>query len=110
MQQLTYLDALFLNMETQVQQGHIGGVVIIDPSGVDGGWGYDTLYGVMEERLDLLPPFRRRLVEVPLGLDYPYWVEDPHFDLSFHLRHIAVPAPGEDRQLADLVARIHERP
>ena len=98
-------------METNVQQGHVGGVVVIDPSTApDGHWGYDTLSSVINERLHLLPPFRRRLVEVPLDIDYPYWIEDPHFDLGYHLRHIAVPAPGDDRQLANLVARIHERP
>lgn len=110
MQQLTYLDTLFLNMETPVQQGHVGGLVVIDPATADGAWTYQTLHDVIEERLHLLPPFRRRLAEVPLDLDYPYWIEDPNFDLTFHLRHIAVPAPGDGRQLADLVARIHERP
>ena len=60
--------------------------------------------------LHLLPPFRWRLVEVPLGLDQPYWVEDPAFDLDFHIRESAVPPPGDDRQLAETVARIFARP
>jgi WS/DGAT/MGAT family acyltransferase len=54
-------------------------------------------------------PFRRRLVEVPLGLDHPYWIEDPDFDLDFHLRHIAVPPPGDKFQLAELAVRIAAR-
>ncbi|NNC93109.1 MAG: wax ester/triacylglycerol synthase family O-acyltransferase [Acidimicrobiia bacterium] len=110
MQQLTGIDATFLNMETATQQGHVGGVVIVDPSTAAGGWGFNAIRQLIEERLHLLPPFRRRLVSVPLELDHPYWVEDPDFDLDFHLRHIAVPAPGGSTELAELVARIHERP
>ena len=45
-------------------------------------------------------PFRRDLAEVPLGLDQPYWIEDPDFDIEFHVRELALPAPGDDRQLA----------
>jgi WS/DGAT/MGAT family acyltransferase len=53
---------------------------------------------------------RRRLVEVPFGIDHPYWIEDPQFDLDFHVRHTAVPPPGDDDQIAELVARIIGRP
>ena len=59
----------------------------------------------MAERIHLVPPFRRRLVNVPLGLDHPYWIDDPDFDLDFHIRHIAVAPPGDAHQLADLAAR-----
>jgi WS/DGAT/MGAT family acyltransferase len=110
MQQLTGLDASFLYMETGAQFGHVGSVTLYDPSTTPGGSLYDVLRRSVSERLHLVPPFRRRLVEVPLGLDHPYWIEDPSFDLDFHLRHIAVPPPGTDEQLADLVARIHGRP
>ena len=65
---------------------------------------------LVEERLGLLAPFRRRLVEVPLGLDLPYWIEDPDFDLDFHVRHHAVPPPGTPQQLSDVISRIHARP
>ena len=65
---------------------------------------------LLEERLPLLPPFRWRLAEVPLGLDYPYWVDDQDFDLDFHVRELALPAPGSDQQLAEQVARIFARP
>ncbi|MCP3973683.1 MAG: wax ester/triacylglycerol synthase family O-acyltransferase [bacterium] len=110
MRQLNGLDTSFLNMETPSQQGHVAGVVILDPSTAPEGWGYDSIRELIEERIHLLPPFRRRLVTVPFEVDQPYWIEDPDFDLDFHLRHIAVPAPGGDEQLAALVARIHERP
>ena len=58
----------------------------------------------------MLPPFRWRLKEVPFGIDLPYWVEDPDFDLDFHIRESAVPPPGDDRRLAETVARIFARP
>jgi diacylglycerol O-acyltransferase / wax synthase len=60
----------------------------------------------LERRLPDLEPFRRKLVEVPLRLDHPFWIEDPDFDLEFHLRDSALPAPGTDEQLARLVARL----
>ena len=110
MQQLTGIDAGFLNMETPVQQGHVGGIVIVDPSTAPDGWGFETIRQVLEDRLPLLPPFRRRLVTVPFDLDHPYWIEDPDFDLDFHLRHIGVPPPGDWQALSTLVSRIHERP
>ena len=53
---------------------------------------------------------RRKLLNVPLGLDQPYWVDDPDFDIEYHIREIALPRPGSDAQLADQVARLHARP
>jgi WS/DGAT/MGAT family acyltransferase len=62
------------------------------------------------ERLHLLPPFRWKLARVPLGLDMPYWVEDPDFDLDFHVRETAVPPGADARRIAETVARIFARP
>jgi WS/DGAT/MGAT family acyltransferase len=62
------------------------------------------------ERLPLLPPFRWRLRGVPLGLDYPYWIEDPEFDLEYHVRELALAPPPTDAKLAEQVARIASRP
>lgn len=64
----------------------------------------------MGERIHLLPPFRWRLTEVPFGLDHPYWIQYPDFDLDFHIRETAVPPPGGPQQLATRVARIFSRP
>ena len=64
----------------------------------------------MTERLHLLPTFRWRLVQVPLGLDHPYWVDDPSVEVDYHVRELALPSPGDDRQLAEQVARIAARP
>ena len=109
MQQLSGLDNTFLTMEAGGQLGHVGSLCMYDVSKLKDGSLYDALDRTLKERLHLLPPYRRRLAEVPLDLDHPYWIEDPDFDLDFHLRHIAVPPPGDDEQLATLVARIHGR-
>jgi WS/DGAT/MGAT family acyltransferase len=108
MQQLSGLDTTFLSMEAGGQLGHVGSLCLYDARGFRER-PLDAITKILEERLHLLPPYTRRLVEIPLGLDHPYWIEDPDFDLDYHVRHIAVPPPGDDAQLADLVARIHGR-
>jgi diacylglycerol O-acyltransferase / wax synthase len=111
MRQLTSLDAQFLALENGHQTGHVGGLAILDPSTApDGRFGCQEIRSLLRERLPVLPPLRWRLSEVPLGLDYPYWVEDTEFDLDFHVRELALPAPGSDQQLAQQIARIHARP
>jgi diacylglycerol O-acyltransferase / wax synthase len=111
MRQLTPLDAQFLAVESSRTYGHVGGLAVYDPSTAPGAQlGYDEICRLVSERLHLLPPFRWRLVQVPLGLDLPYWTEDEDFDLDFHIRESAVPPPGDDHQLARTVARIFARP
>jgi len=111
MRQLTSLDSQFLALETPRQSGHVASVAILDPSTAPAGTlAGDDIEALIAERLPLLPPLRWRLVEVPLGLDYPYWIDDPEFDLHFHVRELALPAPGSDAQLAEQVARIVSRP
>ena len=111
MRQLTSLDAQFLGVESASTYGHVGGLAVYDPSTAPGGkLEMGDVCRMVSERLHLLPPFRWRLIEVPFGIDLPYWVEDPAFDLDFHIRDSAVPPPGDDRQLAETVARIFARP
>src|SRR5215217_4686799 len=111
MRQLTSLDAQFLGVETARTYGHVGGLAVYDPSTAPGGtMEVKDVCRMVSERLHMLPPFRWRLVGVPFGLDLPYWVEDPDFDLDFHIRESAVPPPGDDRRLAETVARIFARP
>jgi len=111
MRQLTSLDAQFLALENKRQVGHVGGLAVYDPSTAPGGEvGCDQIKNLLRERLPLLPPFRWRLAEVPFGLDYPYWVDDPEFDLDFHVRELALAKPGDDGQLAEQVSRIMSRP
>ena len=110
MKQLSGLDNSFLVMEAGGQLGHVGSLSLFAAATLSGVPFIDALRRTIESRLHLLPPYRRRLVEVPLDLDRPYWIEDPDFDLDFHIRHIAVPPPGDDQVLSELVSRIHSRP
>ena len=111
MQQLSSLDAQFLAIETPRQAGHVAGLAILDPSSAPGGeLKLSDIEGLIAERLPLLPPLRRRLAEVPFNLDFPYWIDDPDFDLEYHLRELAIPAPCTDAKLADQVARVAARP
>ncbi len=111
MRQLTSLDAQFLNVESPTTVGHVGSLLLLDPGTAPGGrWDLESVRAVFEPRLHLAAPLRQRLVEVPLGLGRPYWVDDPHFDLEFHLRELALPAPGTAAQLGEQVSRIHARP
>src|SRR3954454_11657152 len=110
MRQLSALDAQFLNVESPTTVGHVGSLIVLDPSTAPGGeWNLESVRAVLEPRLHLAAPLRQRLVEVPLGLGRPYWADDPHFDIEFHLRELALPAPGTHEQLGEQVARIHAR-
>lgn len=110
MQQLSGIDNSFLIIETGGQLGHVASYCEFGGDGLTSGDFFEAFGKTIRERLHLVPPYRRKLVEVPLGLDRPYWIEDPDFDLDFHLRHIAVPPPGDDEQLSELVSRLHARP
>jgi len=110
MQQLTGLDAAFLALETPNSTGHVGGVCVLDPTGAARPLDLATLTELIAQRLPVVPVMRRRLLEVPFGLDQPYWVDDPDFDLEYHTREIALPQPGSYTQLAEQVARLHARP
>ncbi len=114
MQQLSGLDNSFLSMETAKQFGHVASMTIYDLSdwtpteGV--GSFYESIMATVTERIHLLPFLRRKLVQVPLGLDHPYWINDADFDLEFHVRNLALPAPGTDQQLGEQIARLAGRP
>ncbi|HMM15290.1 MAG TPA: wax ester/triacylglycerol synthase family O-acyltransferase [Parvibaculum sp.] len=111
MEQLSPMDASFLYFETANAPMHIGAVAIYDQSTVEGGvLGFKEILKNYERRLHLARAFRQRVVRVPLNLDHPYWIEDPDFDLEYHVRHIALPKPGDWRQLCIQVARLHARP
>ena len=111
MKQLGILDAAFINLEQANTPQHVGGLGIYDPSTAPGGFvRFKDVIASFERRLGSQPLFRTRLVEVPGGIDRPYWVKDANFDVEFHLRHIALPEPGDWRQLCIQVARLHSRP
>jgi WS/DGAT/MGAT family acyltransferase len=110
MRQLTGLDASFLDTESHRVYGHVNGLLVVDPTEMAEPFTTDRVRELFEERLHLLPALRWRLVEVPLGIDMPYWADDPDLDLDFHIREIAIPAPGTDQQLAEQVSRLAARP
>lgn len=111
MRQLSALDAQFLYVESATTAGHVGCLLVLDPSGGSGhDLSLDDVRIVLEPRLHLAEALRQRLVRVPLALGLPYWVDDPEFDIEFHLREVGLPRPGDDDQLSDQVARIHARP
>lgn len=111
MEQLSGQDAMFLHAELDGLPQHIGGVSIYDQSTADGGKvRFKQILAMLESRLHESPIFRRKLSFVPYNLGRPYWVEDSDFDLEYHVRHIALPKPGDWRQLCILAARIHSQP
>ena len=110
MQRLRGMDATFFYMETPTTHMHVVGALVLDPSTAPGGYGLDTVRALIESRIHLMPPFRRRLVEVPLGLDHPRWIEDPDFDIDNHLLRVALPTPADQRALETFVADFAGRP
>lgn len=110
-ERLTALDASFLYLERPAMHMHVGGVSVLDPSTCPHGrLRFEDVRELMSSRLHLAPRFRQRVAEVPFHLGLPMWVDDPAFDLAFHLRRAALPAPGGRRELADSVQRILSRP
>jgi WS/DGAT/MGAT family acyltransferase len=108
MQRLSGLDAMFFYMETPSTHMHVTGVYVIEAS--EKKLTYDDIRGMVAERLPLAAPFRRRLVEVPLKLHHPIWVEDPDFDLDYHVHRAALPSPGGSVELEEFVGQVVGRP
>ncbi len=105
MHQLAGADAAFLYAERPEWHFHVSGVLIVDPTDAPG-FGVDLIRRRLADRLHLMPQFRWKLVSAPWGVDRPIFVDDPHFDLEAHLRHVAVPAPGDERTLGRLLGRL----
>lgn len=105
---LTPLDASFLYMEEGSTPMHVGDVTVFQLP--ESGFDYDQLFDLIQERLDFVPRYRQRIREVPGHLAAPVWVDDENFDLTYHLRRSALPRPGTDEQLHELVARVLSRP
>ncbi|TCC30777.1 wax ester/triacylglycerol synthase family O-acyltransferase [Kribbella speibonae] len=110
MQQVDDLGATYLAAENERVRTHTAALVLLDATALPGGaLTVAQLRELVLERLDLVPAFRRRLAGVPLGLDRPYWIESD-VELDYHVREVALPAPGNDEQLREQVARIFSRP
>jgi diacylglycerol O-acyltransferase / wax synthase len=99
---LSSIDVSFLTNETSASHMHVGAICIFEgppPS-------YDDLLEHVSGRLALVPRFRQKLAYPPLGTGRPFWVDDPSFNLAYHVRHSALPAPGSEEQLRRMAARI----
>ncbi|MBI1261728.1 MAG: wax ester/triacylglycerol synthase family O-acyltransferase [Rhizobiales bacterium] len=105
------MDASFVSLERPNAPMHIGNILIYDPSTAPNGFvRFKDILEFIRPRLALSKTMRQRLVKVPFSIDYPYWIEDPDFDLEYHIRHIALPKPGDWRQLCIQAARLFSRP
>ncbi len=110
MQPLTGLDAMFLSTETISMHNHVCGTFVFDPSTMPNGYNFEIFRQLVTDRLPLLPPFRRRVLSIPFGLHHPIWLEDPDFDLDYHVRKASLPSPGSIIELAEFTADIVGRP
>ncbi len=112
MQQLNPQDAQFLYMESDDNLTHVTSISILDPTTVPDGKPvrFKEILAHVESRVHMSPVFRRKLVRVPLELDFPYWVDDHNFELEYHVTHSRLPKPGDWRQFCILMARYHSRP
>jgi diacylglycerol O-acyltransferase / wax synthase len=110
MERLSGMDATFLYVETPAGHMHVAMTGIYDVSTMEGGYSFDKIKETIAQRLPLVPPFRRRLVEVPFQFHHPVWIEDPNFNLDYHVRRIGCPAPGGRRELAEVAGQIASIP
>ena len=108
-ERLTGLDASFLYVESPTLHMHVSMTAVFDPSTVPGGYSFRRLRELIRSRIPLMPVFQRRIVEVPLRLGHPVWVDDPDFDIDNHLRRAALPSPGGMRELAEFAGDVASR-
>ncbi len=99
------LDAAFLYAETPTSPMHVGSVAVIE-----GSLKFDTFRALLQSRIHKIPTLRKRLMWVPLSMDYPYWVDDPHFNIDLHLQHVALPRPGSWKELRSMASQIFSEP
>jgi WS/DGAT/MGAT family acyltransferase len=102
------LDVSFLYLETGTRPMHVGGLAVFEPPA--DGFDYDRFVDLIEHRISLVPRYRQKIKSVPGHLANPVWVDDSQFDLGYHVRRSALPRPGSDEQLRELVARVQSRP
>lgn len=106
MDRLSGLDASFLYLETPEQLMHVSGLLLLDPATMPGGYDFARLRAAIAARIGDVAMFTRRIRRVPFGLDHPVWVDDRHFDIDRHVHRLALPAPGGDAELAELVGHL----
>lgn len=104
---LNPLDVSFLYLEGRTTPMHVGGLAVFEPPSE--GFDYDKFVSLIERRISLVPRYRQKVRTVPGRLANPVWVDDGDFDLGYHVRRSALPRPGSDKQLRELVARVQSR-
>jgi diacylglycerol O-acyltransferase / wax synthase len=110
MQRLDGMDASFVYLDTPAAPLQVGMTCVFDPSTAPDGYSFRKVRQLVEDRLHLIPPFRRRLVEVPGHLHRPEWIDDPDFDLDEHLHRVLLRPPGGITELEQLAAHVISRP
>ena len=111
MRQLSEHDAAFIYSDNAHANSNVTLLHIYDQSTAPRGVvRFKHILAQLESRLHRLPNFRERILRVPLDLDYPYWIEDDNFNIEYHVRHLALPKPGDWRQFCIQASRIHTRP
>lgn len=106
MERLSGLDASFLYLETRSQLMHVIGLIEIDPTTMPGGYDFSRMRDELENRIAAMPNFRRKLDNSLLNIDHPVWIEDDDFDIERHVHRVAVPAPGDDADVAQLIGHL----
>jgi diacylglycerol O-acyltransferase / wax synthase len=107
---LSGMDSAFLSLETPSTPMHMMGTFVLDASSASGGYSFERILRLVEERMPALAPFRRRLQTIPFGLDHPVWIDDPDFRIRNHVYRVGAPALGSEQVLANLVAQIASQP
>src|ERR1700676_4345795 len=105
---LSASDAAFFYLENTSPPMYVGSLSILRRPRA--GLSYESLLATVEKRLPQIPRYRQKVQEVTLGLARPVWIEDRDFDITYHIRRSALPSPGSDAQLHDLIARLGSRP
>jgi diacylglycerol O-acyltransferase / wax synthase len=104
-QPISGMDAAFLYAETPTSHMHVGSVIIIE-----GSLKFEDFRDIIHSRIHMIQKLRQRLMYVPLSVDYPYWVDDPNFDIALHINHIALPKPGDWKQLRKIASQNFSEP
>src|SRR5687768_12671168 len=106
-ERLSPLDVSFLYMETPTTAMHVGGVAVFEPPA--DGFDYDRLVELISQRIALVPRYRQKVKLIPGRVANPVWVDDEDFDVTYHVRRSALPRPGNEAQLKELVGRLQSR-
>jgi diacylglycerol O-acyltransferase / wax synthase len=106
-ERLSSADVSFFYLEGRTTPQHVGGIAVFTPPA--DGFDYDRLVRLLEERISLVPRYRQKVRAIPAHLANPVWVDDPNFDITYHVRRSALPRPGTQAQLLEFCARIQSR-